>query len=178
MAENEIYEWHFFTLRLWKGPWGLLNEEVHSDAIENQKTRNLPAQPIVMKAVSNTGHSSPFRCCWSEGLIIHPCHPSLIIHPSHPYLIFPWFFIPPTFLSTCTPSLSMHPLLPLSYHPPVLAPSYLISPIVLAPSPNWSGGRQRIVKGPGRSSGRSASPKGRSTEIPESSNEQSRSCKQ
>ena len=91
---------------------------------------------------------------------------SLIFHPSH------------LSRSTCTPSLSMHPLLPLSYHPPVLAPSYLTSPIVLAPSPNWSGGRQRIVKGPGRSSGRSTSPKGRSTEIPESSNEQLRSCKQ
>ena len=162
------------TFLLWdfeRVPWGLLNEEVHSDAIENQKTRNLPAQPIVMKAVSNTGHSSPFRCCWSEGLIIHPSHPSLIFLDFSSLPSFSFHLHPPS-------PISMHPLLPLSYHPAVLAPSYLTSPIVLAPSPNWSGGRQRIVKGPGRSSGRSTWPKGRSTEIPESSNEQSRSCKQ
>ena len=158
------------TFLLWdfeRVPWGLLNEEVHSDAIENQKTRNLPAQPILDIHL----HSDAVgQRAW---LFIPAILPWLFIPP-----ILTWFFIPPTFLSTCTPSLSMHPLLPLSYHPPVLAPSYLTSPIVLAPSPNWSGGRQRIVKGLGRSSGRSTWPKGRSTEIPESSNEQSRSCKQ
>ena len=111
------------TFLLWdfeRVPWGLLNEEVHSDAIENQKTRNLPAQPIVMKAVSNTGHSSPFRCCWSEGLIIHPCHPSLIIHPSHPYLIFH-----PSHLS-----LHLHPLPLNAPPPPTFISSSCLSPLL------------------------------------------------
>ena len=90
---------------------------MHSDAIENQKTRNLPAHPIVMKAVSNTGHSSPFRCCWSAGLIIHPCHPSLIIHPSHPYLISLDFS-------------SLPPFSPLAPPPPTFISSSCLSPLL------------------------------------------------
>ena len=49
------------------------------------------------------------------------------------------------------------------------------SPLSQPPSPNWSGGRQRFVKGHGRRTGRRV---GRSSEILASSNEQLSSCRE